>query len=99
MFNVYCFNIVATIDEPMPGAVGVEFVNKTPSIIGRDVLVEFMTMGTTDTVRCELGDYAVVEDCKCMQHTQTYDTAQHRPVSNEVTACEQDDLGEFYTFL
>ena len=72
MFHVYCCDLVAIIDEPMPGAVRVEFVNKTPRIIGRDVLVEFETMGTTDTVLCELGDYAVVEDCKYIitQHTQ-----------------------------
>ena len=47
MFIVVIF--VATIDEPMPGAVGVELVKETPRIIGRDAVhVEFVTVGTTD---------------------------------------------------
>lgn len=51
----------------MPGPVGVQFVNETPRIDGGNVLVNFVTMGSTDTVLCELGDYSVVEDCKSVK--------------------------------
>ena len=54
---------------PMPGPVGVQLVNGTPRISGQDVLVQFETMGSADMVVCELGNYAVAEDCKCMQVT------------------------------
>ena len=50
----------------MPGPVGVQLVNETPKISGRVVLVDFVTMGPTDTVVCQLGNYAILEDCKCM---------------------------------
>ena len=48
----------------MPGPVGVQFVKDTPKMNGREVSVEFVTTGSTDTVICQLGTYAVVEDCK-----------------------------------
>jgi hypothetical protein len=57
-------NFTATIDIPMPGPVGVQFVNETPQIDGGTVLVNFVTMGSTDAVLCEFGDYSVIEDCK-----------------------------------
>ena len=58
----------ATTDAPMPSPVGIQFVNETPKIDRGSVLVNFMTMGSTDTVLCELGDYYVVEDCKLINN-------------------------------
>ena len=49
---------------PLPGPVGVQFVNETPQINGSNVLVNFVTMGSTDAVLCEFGDYSVLENCK-----------------------------------
>lgn len=51
----------------MPGPVGVQFVNETPQIDRGSVLVTFVTLGSTDSVLCELGDYSVVEDCKSIK--------------------------------
>ena len=62
--TVPIFYTTATIDMPMPGPVGVQLVNRTPNIDRGSVSVNFVTMGPTDTVNCELGDYRVVEDCK-----------------------------------
>ena len=59
-------NYTATIDvpaTPSPSPVGVQFVNGTPKIDRGRVLVNFVTMGSTDTLLCELGDYSVREDC------------------------------------
>ena len=61
----------ATIDVPMPGAVGVQFVKETPKLNGRNVTVEFVTSGPTDTVICQLGSYSVTEDCKCVLACKT----------------------------
>ena len=52
----------------MPGPVEVQLVNETPKIDRGSVLVNFMTMGPTNTVLCELGDYTVVEDCKSVHN-------------------------------
>ena len=69
MQSFYCITVIlsnytATIDIPLPGPVGVQFVNETPQIDGSNVLVNFVTMGSADAVLCEFGDYSVVEDCK-----------------------------------
>lgn len=40
----------ATTDAPMPGPVGIQFVNETPKIDRGSVLVNFMTMGSIPIV-------------------------------------------------
>ena len=42
----------------------VRMVKETPRIIGKEVMVAFVTEGPTDSVTCQLGDYTVVEECE-----------------------------------